>query len=289
MFDADVLAAASAASPKCLHFHVGRLNEANVLIVRHHYSGRAPSLVRMCGTWHRDGGIFGDCGECVAACVFSIPVARRKEKVLELTRLVRAPDCQVPLTGLIARTVKQLARERQTDLIVSFADTEQGHHGGIYQAASWRYAGRREARKDGVLVNSVFVPDRSLNSKYGTNAIAKLRKIIPHADLKPHFDEGKHLYWRALSKSGAAKAKRLGLQSLPYPRPDERQSVVHWSRSPRGFGKGAPPPRPPLVPPRFTICDRLQLAPQARMRGGISARLPLPPTAWAPRLGLIRC
>ena len=277
------------AAPECLHFHVGRTEEANKLIIAHHYSGRAPSLVMMCGTWHRDGGIFGDAGEIVAACVFSIPVARRKEKVLELTRLVRVPDCRAPLTGLISRTVKQLARERLADLIVSFADTEQGHHGGIYQAASWRYAGRRQARKDGVMVNGVFVPDRSLNSKYGTNAIAKLRKIIPHATLKPHFDEGKHLYWRALSKSGEAKAKRLGLQSLPYPRPNEPQSVVHWSRSPRGFGKGAPPPRPPLSSPRFAGCDRLQLAPRARMRGGAGGRLPLPPTVWAPRLGLIRC
>jgi hypothetical protein len=238
----------------------------------------------MVGTWHRDGGIFGDCGEIVAACCFSIPVARRKEKVLELTRLVRVPDCHVPLTGLIARTVKQIATRRLADLVVSFADTEQGHHGGIYQAASWRYAGRREARKDGVMVNGVFTPDRSLNSRYGTNAIAKLCKIIPHAELRPHFDEGKHLYWRALSKHGEAKAKRLGLQSLPYPRPDEPARIVHWSRSPRGFGKAPPPPRPPFAPPRFQVCERQQFAPSYRMRAKAGGKVPLPPTTWAPRL-----
>jgi hypothetical protein len=268
-----------------LHFHVGRLDEANRIIIRHHYSGRAPSLVQLCGTWHRDGGVFGDCGECVAACVFSIPVARRKERVLELTRLVRVPTCQAPLTGLISLTVKQVAREHLTDLIVSFADTEQGHHGGIYQAASWRYGGRRQARKDGVMVNGVFVPDRSLNSKYGTNAVPKLRRIIRHADLRPHFDDGKHFYWRALSRDGERKAKRLGLQSLPYPRPDEPQRHVHWSRATRGCGRGGPPPRPPpFMPPRFSGCDRQQLAPRARIHRANAGRIPLPPTTWAPRL-----
>jgi hypothetical protein len=29
-------------------------------------------------------------------------------------------------------------------LIVSFADTAQGHHGGIYQAAGWIYSGGTE-------------------------------------------------------------------------------------------------------------------------------------------------
>ncbi|MEJ0020716.1 MAG: hypothetical protein WDN25_30040 [Acetobacteraceae bacterium] len=286
MLDGDAPASVPVAEPHAerLHFHAGRTEEANKLIIRHHYSGRAPSLVMMCGTWHRDGGIFGDRGEIVAACVFSIPVARRKEKVLELTRLVRVPGCRAPLTGLISRTVKQIVRERLTDLIVSFADTEQGHHGGIYQAASWRYGGRREARKDGVMVNSVFVPDRTLNSKYGTNAIPKLRKIIPHADLRPHFDDGKHFYWRALSKPGEAKAKRLGLQSLPYPRPDEPQSIVHWSKAPRGCSKGAPAPRPPFAPPRFQVCERQQLAPCARMHAKAGGKIPLPPTTWAPRL-----
>jgi hypothetical protein len=283
------VASAPVAAVERPHFHAGKIAEASALVIRHHYSHRAPSLVQMVGTWHRDGGLFGDCAEIVAACCFSIPVARRKEKVLELTRLVRVPDCHVPLTGLISLTVERLAAERLTDLIVSFADTEQGHHGGIYQAASWRYAGRREARKDGVFVNGVFVPDRSLNSKYGTNAIPKLRKIIPSAELRPHFDEGKHLYWRALSKKGEAKAKRLGLKSLPYPRPNEPQSVVHWAQSGDRYGKGGPPPRPPFDPPRFQVCERQQCAPHYRMRGKSGGKYPLPPTTWAPRLGLIRC
>lgn len=34
----------------------------------------------------------------------------------------------------------------------------------------------------------------------------------------PHFDEGKHIYWRALNKSGKRKALRLGLENKPYPK-----------------------------------------------------------------------
>lgn len=35
----------------------------------------------------------------------------------------------------------------------------------------------------------------------------------------PHFDSGKYLYWKALSKAGKRKADRLGLKALPYPKP----------------------------------------------------------------------
>lgn len=39
-------------------------------------------------------------------------------------------------------------------------------------------------------------------------------------DVQPHWDIGKHLYWRALSRSGEAKAARLELNKMDYPKPD---------------------------------------------------------------------
>jgi hypothetical protein len=37
--------------------------------------------------------------------------------------------------------------------------------------------------------------------------------------IESHFDEGKHLYWRAMNKAGRKAAMTLGLLSLPYPKP----------------------------------------------------------------------
>lgn len=199
-----------------LHFRVGAYGEAVELVKRHHYSRRAPSNVQFVGTLHDNGGLFGDYGPVVAACFLSIPPTRWAEDVLELSRLVR-DDKPRPLTSLISQTCR-FAAKNGADLIVSFADKTQGHHGGIYQAASWNYDGARERRMDGIIVDGIFIPGRSANSRWGTQSPQKLSALL-RKPVAPHFDEGKHLYWRALSKSGERKAMRLGLRCNVYPKP----------------------------------------------------------------------
>jgi hypothetical protein len=202
-----------------MHFRVGLIGEASDLVEQFHYSGRVPSNIQCVGTWHADGGLFGDQGAAVAACFFSIPPTRWSEDVLELSRLVRHPDAAVALTGLIGATVRHLSRQRLTDLLVSFADATHKHHGGIYQAASWAYAGQRERCMDGLMIDGMFVPGRNANHRFGTRSPTKLRERMPDRSIEPHFDEGKHLYWRPLNKAGRSKAERLGLDALPYPKP----------------------------------------------------------------------
>lgn len=201
------------------HCAIGRQDEADALVVKHHYSGRAPANVQVVGTWHEDGGLFGDRGAAVAACDFSIPPTRWSEAVLELSRLVRAPHVTEPLSGLIKATVDHVRYARKSDLVVSFADWTQGHHGGIYQASGWNYDGKRDRRMDGVLVDGVFIPGRSCNSRWGTRSIERLRQVLPGHTVEPHYDEGKHLYWRALNRHGVKQAERLGLRSVPFPKP----------------------------------------------------------------------
>jgi hypothetical protein len=172
--------------------------------------------VQFVGSLHEAGGLFGDYGPAVAACFFSIPPTRWSEDVLELSRLVRA-SYSVPLSSLVSKSCKEL-RKQGHDLLVSFADRTQGHHGGVYQAASWRYAGARERRMDGLLIDGRFWPGRSCNSKFGTRSPSKVTAILGR-EVAPHFDEGKHLYWKALGAHGLKKAARLGLASMPYPKP----------------------------------------------------------------------
>jgi len=200
-----------------LHFRIGDVDAANLLVKAHHYSARPPANVQVVGTWHEDGGLFGDYGVAVAACFLCIPPTRWSEPLLELSRLVRAPRVTHPLTGLIASTMRHAAAGG-TDLVVSFADRTQSHHGGIYQAASWRYDGCREKRMDGLVIDGTFHAGRSCNSAWGTQSPEKLQRILPGRRIEPHFDEGKHLYWRALSRKGYAKAARLGLKHVAYPK-----------------------------------------------------------------------
>lgn len=197
-------------------------HEISSLVKAFHYSRRMPSNIQHCYAIREEGGLFGDTGAPVAGIIFAIPPTRWSEEVLELARLVRDPICTIPLTQLIAFAIKQLKRNGW-DLLVSFADWTQKHHGGIYQAAGWNYNGLREATMDGLVINGTFVPGRSCNSNYGTRSPTLLRERLPDHEVNPHYDEGKHLYWKALTKVGVKRADRLGLQSLPYPKPDTAQ------------------------------------------------------------------
>ena len=184
------------------------------LVRSYHYSGRMPANIQHCYAIRQPGGLFGDTGEPIAGIIFSIPPTRWSETgILELSRLVRTPKCGVPLTKLISVALPWLSRAGWV-LAVSFADWTQKHHGGVYQAAGWFYGGLRERRMDGLLIDGKYRPGRSCNSAWGTSSPSRLRDVLPEAEIEPHYDEGKHLYWRPLAVAGRTKAKRLRTSKL---------------------------------------------------------------------------
>lgn len=69
----------------------------------------------------------------------------RPGNVWELSRLW-APDGHAPnlLTQAISAAVKVIERLEAPDALVSYADPNAGHTGGVYRAASWIYHGRSE-------------------------------------------------------------------------------------------------------------------------------------------------
>jgi hypothetical protein len=209
-------------------FRTDCADSGRALVVKHHYSKRWPGVsTRLVGTAHAPSDLF--MSPASAACVFGEATARWSEPVLELVRLVREPSERDPnlLTWLISKTVRHIKSHlRDVDgfypLLVSFASIGEGHHGGIYQASSWNYHGERVAARDGLIINGTYWPARSCNAKWGTSSPRLLQDKFPDWDIESHMDEGKHLYWKALSRAGERTAVRLGLQSLPYPKPAKR-------------------------------------------------------------------
>lgn len=186
------------------------------LVVRHHYSRRMPASVML------SYGLvdYGPPRKTIACCLFSTPTGRwdTQKSIWELTRLVRLPSYEVPLTQLIAKALGYIRKEKLVELLISFADAEEDHHGGIYQACSWVYHGIRKKRLDGININGQFVPARTCNARYGTSSPTILEKQLK-ANVVPHFDSGKHCYWKALTKKGMQLALSLGFHSRPYPKP----------------------------------------------------------------------
>lgn len=115
-----------------------------------------------------------------AIVVFSIPanynVARwlgcEKGRVWELTRLW-APDGHGPnlLTQAISFAVDYFHSLGMADALVSYADPNVGHHGGIYKAASWIMLGQSEESRAYRDAQGNIVSRRAFHS--GSTALRK--------------------------------------------------------------------------------------------------------------------
>jgi hypothetical protein len=118
-------------------------HDAAKFAVEHwHYSRSMPTPpVIKIGVWE-DGKFIG----CVlfsrgATNNLGKPYGLKNTEVCELTR-VALTSHRTAVSRILAIAIRMLSqKEHGLRLIVSFADTEQNHHGGIYQASNWLYAG----------------------------------------------------------------------------------------------------------------------------------------------------
>lgn len=79
------------------------------------------------------------------------------------------------VSRIVSLSLRFLKRQSpKIRLVVSYADPEQGHHGGIYQAGNWVYAGLTDAA-DEYIVNGVRMHGRALRSTRSTHR----RKALP--------------------------------------------------------------------------------------------------------------
>ena len=99
-------------------------------------------------------------------------------------------------------------------LIVSFADPQYGHHGGVYQASNWFYVGDTAKGKEywynGKRLHSRQVSEKGWNIQQGQK-----RKTVKPSDCKVIDTPGKHRYLMPLDKEMIEKIKPL---AKPYPK-----------------------------------------------------------------------
>lgn len=133
-----------------------------------HYSQSLPAgkLVKI-GAWE-DGKFIG----CVifgrgANNNIGKPFRLTQLEVCELVRIALKKHA-APVSRIAALAFRFLkAQSPGIKLIISYADPEQGHHGGIYQAGNWIYCGRSQAQQD-VMHNGKVMHKRTANALFGT-------------------------------------------------------------------------------------------------------------------------
>lgn len=114
-------------------------------------------------------------------------------EICELVRIALRREHAFPVTQAVAVTLRMLRRDNPgLRLVVSFADPTQGHHGGIYQAGNWIYAGPATTANSTGLhvyrVNGVDWHPKTLHSRYGKGG-----QSIPW--LREHVDPAAERVW----------------------------------------------------------------------------------------------
>lgn len=186
-----------------------------------HYSKRNAGLIHHAFAWREPGGLFGETGEPLAAISYSQPVSRNHpQTALELSRLVRKEGFTKPLSQFVAWSLRWLRANTETPFVLSYADSTQGHHGGIYQACNFHYVGETTAGHIGYnCPDGTFVHRRNCNTRFGVGGAEEMARIKP--DWEPVFGMPKHLYIFPLRKKWKALVVDHGFVAQPFPKPDK--------------------------------------------------------------------
>jgi hypothetical protein len=197
---------------------------AKYACINWHYSKSIPAgkLVKF-GVWENDkyiGCVLYGRGACNnLAKSLSL-------KVTECCELVRVAltKHKAPVSKIMAITLLLLKKQCPgLRAIVSFADSNKNHHGGIYQATNWIYIGKTDIGDSGsYIINGKLVHGRSVGSAIGSRAMNNVKKHYGEK-VSRYASKGKHKYIYVLDKS--IREKFLKIQK-PYPkRPKQAMAI----------------------------------------------------------------
>lgn len=140
------------------------------------------------------------------------PYGMDQTQCVELVRIAMR-EHQTPVSQIVSVALKFLKKTNpKIRIVVSFADPSQGHHGGIYQAGNWIYAGQGNSEKF-YMINGKLTHPRSIGSKGLIQNIDGARKIDKLAYVVNV--DGKHRYLMPLDKNTRRSISNL---SKPYPK-----------------------------------------------------------------------
>ena len=228
---------------KALHLDFCSHEAAKHAVLRWHYSHAMPAakLVRI-GVWENRrfvGVILYGSG---ANRHLSRPFGLEPTEACELVRVALAPGRSFPTSRCLAISLKLLKRQSPgLQLIVSYADTKEGHLGIIYQATNWLFLGA--SSQPYLRVRGKIEHPRSLYDRYGRGGqqIAWLRaNVDPHAERVEMPDKLKYVY-------AFSKPLRRTLEAMAQPFP---KSVSKCGRSDTSDTSGSPPEEGGATPTR---------------------------------------
>ena len=162
-------------------------------------------------------GLYDEYRKLQGVCTFGMPTrmfnngdavfgGKLNIQTLELNRLVVNDALgKNVLSFFISKCLLMLPKPL---CVVSYADSNAGHHGYIYQATNWIFTGKTEPRSKFVDINGKDVHERTIWSRYGDE-----QKALASGQIIKSRQEGKYRYFQFL---GTKEEKENMLSLLSY-------------------------------------------------------------------------
>ena len=184
-----------------------------IIVEKHYLHRKAPCSVAF--------GLFLD-DECKGVVVYGTPSSAPLRRgiagdeninnVVELTRLWVCDS--VPRNGesfLIGNTLKKSGKE----IVVSYAEIEQGHLGVVYQATNWYYTGL-SAKRTNWVVEGIDKHCQTIADKYSSQELKEL--YGDKFSLKPRPRKHRYVFVNAKGKRKKELLQSLKYKIMPYPK-----------------------------------------------------------------------
>lgn len=198
-------------------------------ILKKHYARRLPSISYAFGLYDNNKYLVGivTFGRPMAAPLIESAFGGCfQQTFLELNRLVVNEGLtKNALSFFVSQALKLLPKPH---VVVSYADTEQQHHGYIYQATNWIYTGLTEVRYDVTVKGYEHLHATTILEKVGrmdelpenTDRIALLKQKFGADNVYHKARSQKHRYFYLLGSKRAIKEMRqkLAYSIHPYPK-----------------------------------------------------------------------
>ena len=145
------------------------------------------------------------------------PYDKWQGQVVELERVaLNGKQGHGKTSQAVGMCLKELHREAPwIDLVVSYADIDQGHKGVLYQSTNWVYTGIKNADSRGAFI--IFgkkTHPKTVYSKGWKQSVLWLRENVDK-NAEEFITKGKHKYLYPMTKE---MRKRIEILSVEYPK-----------------------------------------------------------------------
>ena len=198
--------------------------ETKPYLLEIHYAKRMPSISYSFGLY-RDGEM---CGVITYGSPPSSTLRRglagdkNIKNILELNRLCLRDNLKNEASILVGKSLKLLP----PSIVISFADTEQGHLGIVYQATNFYYCGLSAKRTDWKIKGQEHLHGQTIADRYRgipNRAEAIRAEYGDDFYLKPRPRKHRYVYFVGNKKIIKQFKEDLKYQIQPYPKKENLQ------------------------------------------------------------------